>query len=74
MKTVSFNEFKEDMIVLVALDTCPPHMIMDYRTRNENLKKKRELCHRCDGTGNQLFSMHQVCEDCWGAGYKRGDK
>lgn len=26
------------------------------------------LCRRCEGTGNQLFSMFQICTDCDGVG------
>ncbi len=26
------------------------------------------LCHRCGGTGNELFWMHRACIECGGSG------
>ena len=28
-------------------------------------------CKRCDGTGNELFSMYRRCSDCGGSGVQR---
>ena len=47
---------------------------LDQRTRDSNVDRIRtsliaqELCGRCDGTGNQLYSMYQACEECNGTG------
>ena len=47
---------------------------LDQRTRDVNVDRIRtslisqELCDRCDGTGNQLYSMYQACEKCNGTG------
>ncbi len=46
----------------------------DQATRDFNVERikngliPKELCDRCDGTGNQLYSMYQVCEKCKGTG------
>lgn len=53
---------------LTDLSKIPPHMRSDYVTRNENIKAKKMLCDKCDGTGNQLLSMYQKCTDCNGTG------
>ena len=45
------------------------HMQGDARRHNDNIDKGRELCDRCEGTGNQLLSMYQACEKCGGSGY-----
>ena len=42
----------------------------DQLIRADNVKRGRELCKRCNGTGNQLMSMWQRCEDCGGSGRK----
>ena len=47
----------------------PPHMQGDAQIHNENVKAGRELCDRCEGTGNQLLSMYQSCEKCGGSGF-----
>ena len=46
----------------------PGHMRNDVLVRNENTKRGRTLCEKCQGTGNQLYSMYQACEDCNGTG------
>ena len=71
MKTISFEEFIKTNggIVLIDIDTCPVHMAMDYSTRNENISNNRKLCDRCDGTGNELFSMYRRCINCDGHGF-----
>lgn len=56
--------------VLIELSTVPFHMISDYITRNDNIQAGRELCDRCEGTGNELFSMLRVCTECRGEGWK----
>lgn len=50
------------------VENMPFHMQMDGRRRNENIDKGNKLCKRCEGTGNQLFSMYQKCEHCDGTG------
>ena len=50
---------------------------LDREMRNLSLKRvetslmPHELCDRCDGTGNQLYSMYQACEKCHGTGTVR---
>ncbi len=46
----------------------------DQRMRDFNVDRVKNslipqgLCDRCDGTGNQLYSMYQACEKCKGRG------
>jgi DnaJ-class molecular chaperone len=47
------------------------HQWPDVATRNENIGNNKELCKRCDGTGNELFSMYRKCSDCNGTGIAR---
>lgn len=42
----------------------------DMFRRDELLALGLELCERCDGTGNELFSMYRRCSDCHGEGTK----
>ena len=51
-------------------DDYPESLKMDIRKRNENIDENKELCKKCDGTGNQLFSRYQKCSDCNGTGIK----
>ena len=51
-------------------DNYGAHQGGDVLVRNENIAKGRTLCKRCEGTGNQLFSMYQKCSECNGKGYK----
>lgn len=59
----------------ISLEQCPhcdylsAGVNMDERAREENLKKKKTLCDKCDGTGNQLYFMFQECQKCNGNGY-----
>ena len=48
----------------------PLHMRGDVHIRNNNIDAGSELCVRCQGTGNQLYSMFQECTDCKGTGIK----
>ena len=41
----------------------------DELVRFENIKAGRELCKRCDGTGNEVFFMYRRCTKCGGKGY-----
>ncbi len=43
----------------------------DVYTRDKNEVAGREFCGRCEGTGNELYSMYKECEDCEGRGYRR---
>ncbi len=40
----------------------------DKQRAAENTYNGHTLCKRCNGTGNQLLSMHQKCEACAGTG------
>jgi len=51
-------------------DKYAPHMRMDVRKRNDNIDFGSELCGRCQGTGNELLSMHRRCSHCGGSGIK----
>lgn len=73
MKMISFRTYldtKGNEDVLIDLITVPLHMRIDYERRNENVKKGNPLCRRCDGTGNELFSMWRCCSECKGTGVK----
>ena len=74
MKTVSFREFlelpDESPEILIDINSVEPHMQGDYVKRNNNVKQGKLLCNRCDGTGNELFSMYKKCSECNGEGYK----
>lgn len=50
---------------------CGIHQVGDYLTKEDNEANGRELCGRCEGTGNELFSMYKKCSECNGKGYKR---
>lgn len=45
-----------------------PHQAGDYKTREENEQAGEQLCTRCNGTGNEFFSMYRRCEACNGTG------
>jgi len=73
MEEVSLQDFlcmksEEADKILVNINSCPVHIAGDFATRNANVKNDLKLCRRCDGTGNQLFSMYQKCENCGGTG------
>ena len=53
---------------IVDLDKYPLHMRMDYQKRNENIQAGYKLCGRCEGTGNELYSMYRKCTVCRGTG------
>ena len=53
---------------VVDLKKIPVHMQIDFHTRNENVSASKKLCKRCNGTGNELFSMFRLCTDCRGTG------
>ena len=46
----------------------PFHMRGDVRTRNKNIDLGHKLCKRCEGTGNELYSMYRACPLCRGTG------
>ena len=73
MKEVSFEQFlcmksEEADNILIDVKSCSVHMAGDYVTRNANVQSGLKLCRKCDGTGNQLFSMYQKCDQCGGTG------
>jgi len=45
------------------------NIVNDEKIRFDNIKAGRELCKRCDGTGNEVFSMYRRCTECGGRGY-----
>jgi len=45
----------------IDIDSVPFHAQRDYVIRNENVKNGKPLCLRCNGTGNELFSMYRKC-------------
>ncbi len=55
---------------LTDLNKVPPHMRMDYQTRNENILAGVALCGWCEGTGNEMYSMYRACPKCGGTGRK----
>lgn len=44
------------------------HQMPDVLTRQGNELAGHTLCRRCEGTGNELFSMYVSCEECGGSG------
>lgn len=44
------------------------NIVGDELIRFENIKAGRELCKRCDGTGNETFFMFKQCTKCGGSG------
>lgn len=74
MKTISLKTFldtKGNEDVLIDLRTVLIHMRMDYQKRNDNVEAGETLCTKCDGTGNELFSMYRRCSKCNGTGIKK---
>ena len=53
------------------VEKYPPHMQGDYVKRNQNIDDGRVLCERCNGTGNEVYSMYQKCVNCRGMGYQK---
>ncbi len=48
----------------------PVYVQPDVSRRNRNIDLGNELCERCDGTGNELYSMYGRCRACDGTGAK----
>ena len=71
MMEISFREFRTGVLELIDLDTVPPRIMKDYVRRNDNLQKKRPLCCRCDGTGNEFYRMYHRCPKCQGRGFQQ---
>ena len=46
-------------------------ILQDEVTSAINRARKRKICERCCGTGNELFSMYRTCSEirCDGKGY-----
>ena len=44
----------------------------DDMVRLANHKSGYPLCRRCDGTGNEFYSMFRECQTCEGSGVARG--
>jgi len=51
------------------INSLPSYLQNDYRKMNKNIINGKNLCENCGGTGNQLFSMYQTCDDCYGRGF-----
>ena len=49
---------------------CHMGIIQDTRKHNDNVRSGKKLCPNCEGTGNQMYSMYQACEECKGTGIK----
>lgn len=50
------------------INDYPPHMQVDEQRRNDNIDAGNILCERCDGTGNEFYSMYCKCLACNGTG------
>lgn len=44
-------------------------VIADDTKKLNNALAKRQLCDKCDGTGNEFFFMYRRCEKCGGKGF-----
>lgn len=55
---VLFNSQKEAVAILDP----------DRHQQAENERAGHTLCGRCNGTGNELYSMYRSCEECGGNG------
>lgn len=64
------KEFVDEARRIMKKYKCGSHQVPDYKTKEENIDKGFELCERCVGTGNELFSMYRRCSDCNGTGKK----
>jgi hypothetical protein len=68
--TTSVNEkFGKRKGLWVASDQ-PVHEQGDVRRHNKNIRDGKIPCDKCDGTGNQLLSMYQKCNECGGTGFE----
>lgn len=43
-------------------------IINDNKNKQELISKGKKLCERCEGTGNELYSMYKKCIACNGSG------
>lgn len=43
--------------------------VKDHRVRRHNVDECRELCYKCDGTGNECYIVYRECDKCLGKGY-----
>jgi len=59
---------------VVDVSKVPTHMRGDYLKRNNNIENGFKLCKRCNGTGNELYSMYRRCTDCGGTGKAKNKK
>jgi hypothetical protein len=66
------NLMEEDNII--DIETIPFHMRRDYFIRNANIRAGKNLCKRCSGTGNELYSMWKQCQACTGDGASRNNE
>ena len=61
---MSFVHGRDD----VPIDQIDPVKQMDEQTRRENIDAGFDICGRCEGTGNELYSMFRGCTACGGTG------
>ena len=47
------------------------HMKADVEKHNKNVQSGKPICPRCEGTGNEFFSMYKECTLCSGTGVLR---
>lgn len=45
--------------------------VTDEARYEANVAAGHKLCARCDGCGNELYSMYRRCQDCGGSGQAR---
>ena len=43
-------------------------IVQDRARKTLNVAAGRDLCRRCDGTGNELYAMFRACQLCLGSG------
>lgn len=58
----------------IDIERVPVHMRKDFFRRNDNVRAGKKLCKRCNGTGNELYSMYSRCQACDGDGVSRGNE
>lgn len=55
-------------------ETPTDHMWVDRKQAKDNQAAGRAICGRCNGTGNELYSMYRKCRACGGDGVSRGNE
>ena len=71
-----YNDLADDEIFNKTLNqyigkvSCHIGILRDKIRAEINRGRYRNICEKCGGTGNQLYSMYQKCYNCDGNGYK----